>query len=181
MESGVANFRSADDCMETAKKKKKKKVRLPRRIEFATLFIDPTTGPELPELPPITVPFSPPPNTTKQRHRFPLSPPSLPYSSPEELDYLVVHILHLLLNPCDVRFLSSEQSHFPSHKLLRASMAFFFNRGRSRQPSEVARSIKEGLNRLRDSQAPAATKVRGLHTSISCPSSLVQNSLGIGR
>ncbi|PLB38514.1 Mo25 family protein [Aspergillus candidus] len=37
-------------------------------------------------------------------------------------------------------------------------MAFFFNRGRSRQPSEVARSIKEGLNRLRDSQAPAATK-----------------------
>ena len=68
------------------KKKKKKKVQLPRRIEFATLFIDPTTGPELP---PITVPFSPPHQTAS-----PLPPPvqpPLPDSSPEGLDRLVVH------------------------------------------------------------------------------------------
>ena len=147
---------------------------MPRRIEFATLFIDPTTGPELP---PITVPF-PSPHQTASPLPPPVQPP-LPDSSSEGLDRLVVHILHLLLNSCDVLFLSSEHSHFPSHKLLRASMAFFFNRGRSRQPSDVARSIKEGLTRLRDSQAPAPTKVCGLYPSILSLSFMVQYPLGI--
>ncbi|KAL4935421.1 conidiophore development protein hymA [Aspergillus oleicola] len=34
-------------------------------------------------------------------------------------------------------------------------MAFFFNRGRSRQPSDVVRSIKDSLSRLRDSLGAA--------------------------
>lgn len=61
-------------------------------------------------------------------------------------------------------------------------MAFFFNRGRSRHPSEIVRSIKELLLRLRES--PNTVKVSSDITDyyyFSCGESLLTSRLTLGQ